>query len=62
MTKSDWINKFIAKPEANQKKILNTLAMMSIAHMSMEKDPTDLDSLMREYCEKQLMIGATAMT
>ena len=52
MTKSDWINKLIAKPEENQKKTLKELAIMSMAQISMEKEPTDLDSLMREYCEK----------
>ncbi len=52
MTKRDCINKLIAKPEANQKKTLNVLAMMSMAQISMENEPTDLDSLMREYCEK----------
>ena len=51
MTKKDWMSKLLANPVVNQKKILQTFAMINIKHKSIEKAPTDFDYLMREYWE-----------
>lgn len=49
MTKKDWMRRFTANPDVNQKNILMTFDIINIPQISIENEPTDFVYFMSEY-------------
>lgn len=49
MTKKDWMRRFTANPDVNQKNILMIFDIISIPQISIENEPTDFVYFMSEY-------------